>query len=343
MNPIILDQGMLEAAGDAVARALGVRSADQHPLADGLAIRPFSSIARFAARARAPQRAGEDDRALLARGMSTSDFAAALANGAQQLAIKRFHALAAHRKFCGRIKCKNFNAEPIPRTEISVDLAQLSEFAEIVGRRVVLEAGGQARLMSFATRLDFSRHVLINDETGVISAGLSSLATAAARLESRLVYAALEANEALDDGAPVFHADHGNVIAQEFSETSLGLAIAALRRQPRANGEQADIAAVHLIVSPESELAAQKINVQSGLGLVVTGSADVPSGRWFVLGDPESHPLVAFLELAGSQTSLRIDPPGSRRGDDFDGVPLRAIADLGAAIVGRIGGVRGGV
>jgi hypothetical protein len=67
------------------------------------------------------------------------------------------------------------------------------------------------------------------------------------------------------------------------------------------------------------------------------------SGRWYALADPRLAPVVAFLHLRGSAPDappVRVEP--AKTAINVDGVAIRASADLGVAIVGRVGAVRGG-
>ena len=66
----------------------------------------------------------------------------------------------------------------------------------------------------------------------------------------------------------------------------------------------------------------------------------MPPGRWFALADQQLAPTIAVIRLLGTTKPFRIQRFQSR-GMEFDGMVLKGLTDVGAAMLGRIGIVRG--
>ena len=109
-----------------------------------------------------------------------------------------------------------------------------------------------------------------------------------------------------------------------------------------AGGELADVAARHLVVEPALELLARKLVHEAGMGeqIAVHVLASLPTGRWYLLGDPALQPAVGVLRLGGARVPALIEQ--TKTPMDVDAVSLRVRADAGAAMLGRVGIVRGG-
>lgn len=330
----------LDAVPDAIAMAAGARLDRPHPLAEELRDVALSQLAiACAIRARKPQ-PYELDQSIIARGLSTFEFGLRLGDAVRVPIERRFIAQAAHRSFCQEIIVRDF--KPVQPAVVDVDLVlpEVGELSEIANAPVFIAPSQQARLRTYAVRLPITREAVVNDDISIIATMLAVYGLAAARTESRLVYGVLETNATLPDGGPLFHADYGNVTAEALSDASLGVAMGLLRRQESAATE-VDLAAAHLVVGASLEYSARKLVYDAGLDLSVTASADLPDGRWLLLADPAVAPVVGFLRLRGSRSPVMVEPV-PRDDVGFDGAYLKARVDLGAAILGRVGVVRGG-
>ena len=324
---------LLAAGPDALAAAFGSPNRNPHPLADDLATAPLSRLAYAAGLTIRPQQSHENDRAVMARGMASSDFAAALAAASMTLANVRFNALAEHRAFCATVECRDFKPTEITSTGLDIELPEVGEHGEMQTGVVLFGQGNTAQLRSYGRVLSAARQLIINDQAGMIADAVAQIGAAAARTEAREVYAALESNPTLDDGEVVFHADHGNIVASAFDATSLGAAMAALRTMVLIGGNQADLAAAHLVVAADLELAARKLVHEAGLQIVVTASARLASGRWYLLPSPEAAPTVGVLKLKGAAQPILIEPWQEEFA--YDGAAMRARCDTGAVLVAR--------
>ena len=341
---------IISAAPDAIAAAFGIPNRVPHPQAYALMDAPLSKLAyAMGVAAKAPQ-SYEKEPAVMGRGMGTADFSRLLAGGANALAVRTFNAVGTHRVFCGEMEAKDFRPVSIgtvdnnlflpvaPQADDHNIIDNIDEIREVV---VHTSVGGTARLQSHAGILKFSRQIVRNDDVGIIKSTVQQMGAVGANLEAAYVYYAMEQNPNLADGAPVFHADLGNVVAEAFGESSLGKAMQALRVQMLASGNRADLKSAHLVVASDLELAANKLNCQCGLGLTITATYRLPAGRWFLLADPEVYPSISIVKLRGVTNSTRIEE--HKHFSDFDGVSLRIVIDIGAVMHDRVGIVRGGV
>lgn len=328
---------VLAAASDAVALRVGATLKQPHPLASHLTLSQIAYAAGV--QARKPQ-AGEHERAIMGRGMGTADFSRALAEGVAQVTIKTYSSQAEHLRFCAVQSVQDFQPAELPALDTDISLEPLGENAEITQGYAFLTAGAaQVRLNTFGRAIVISRQAIINDQTDAIGKIFASLGLSGARLEARLVAAALESNPVLDDGAVAFHIDHKNVIADNTLD--IGLAMSLLRTQTTAAGNKADLAAKHLIVNPELEFTARQRIKDAGLDIQVSVLAYLPSGRWYLTADPAISPTIGVLRLHGAKTPLRVEQ--KRRMVEVDGAAVKVVADLGACLLSRTGIVRGGV
>lgn len=324
---------ILAAGTDALGAAFGAPNRNPHPLADDLATAPLSRLAYAAGLTIRPQQSHENDRAVMARGMQSQDFAALLAAASMTLANVRFNTLAEHRVFCAPVECRDFKPTEIASTGLDIELPEIGEHGEMQTGVVLFGQGNTAQLRSYGRVLSAARQLIVNDQAGMIADAVAQIGAAAARTEAREVFAALESNPTLDDGELVFHADHGNIVAAALDGTSLGAAMAALRTMVLIGGNLADLAAAHLVVSADVELAARKLVHEAGLQVSVSASGRLSTGRWFLLPSPEAAPTVGVLRLKGNTSPVRIEP--WRGTSAFDGTQMKAAADTGAVMLAR--------
>ena len=334
---------VLAAAPDVARRALGLPVAHMHPLAENLSLADVALVCGRNARPQAPH---ELDRAVQARGMGTSDFTRLLSDAARGLVEQRYALAADHLSFATPVDAPDFRAFALPAVDTeALDPAPLNELGNLEHSRIVTPAGAAtATLGSFGRVVTVSRQAIVDGALAALNATMAGAAVAAARLEARLVADALENPATLDDQALPFHADFGNLVALALDATSLGTAMGALRTQKTAAGTPAETAARHLIVEPALEYAARKLLFDAGLSTLVSVHvlATLPTGRWYLLGDPSLVPVVSTLRLAGARAPVAIEPVRKVPGN-LDGAGLRLRVDAGAAMLGRVGIVRGGV
>ena len=334
---------IMAAAPDSIARIIGARVKNPHPLAAGLDIR---TIAKTCALTTQPRREGDTDATVMSRGMHTDLFGKTLAAGSRKLALQTYDALAEeHLAFTVPFGVKNFNPVEIVAADAQgVALELLGENAEVATGVAILDAGNatEVRLHTFAKNVGVSRRDVVNDDLQLFSAFVAGLGGSAARLEAELVAKALEGNPLMDDGTQAFAEAHNNVEAVALDAEALGRAMAKLRNQRTPGGQLAGLRARFLVVAPDVEFLARQLLKDSGLAdvVVVAVLSNLPEGRWYLLADPLACPVVAVLRLAGSTSRILVEPHKMPIHTDSAGVRVRC--DTGAALVRRQGIVRGG-
>jgi hypothetical protein len=201
---------------------------------------------------------------LIARAMTTSDFASALGN-----TVSRF------------VRA-GYDAAPTalltlatPRT---VRDFRESEFISVTGpgRLHVKREGGEIRyshldehaekasVRCYAVGLSLTRESMINDDRGALTNIPQRLGWAAREEESLVAVELLTSNSGtgptLADGTVLFHSDHANVAGSgaAISETTLSAARLAMRKQTDSFGRRIGVQPSVLVVPPDLETVAQK-------------------------------------------------------------------------------------
>lgn len=332
---------VVSAAPDAIALSAGASLSRPHPIAQQLCLR---DIAEACARVNHPGRSLESGMSTLALGMTTSDFSGAIVSGLEPITIAAYHAQAEHLAFTVPQEVANFKPVPIRAVDMDVDLVQLSQGAEIQHFSAVLAGGArQAALDSFGRVFTLSRQAVVNNQMVDFGRLFSSAGSNAARLESRLVAAAMESNPTLDDGQVVFAAEFLNVLPGpdwHLDGPGLGVAMRMLRQQPTASGQMAGLRARHLVVEPSLEWVALSTLRAINADITVSVLTGLPTGRWYLLADPMVSPTVGVLRLHGAKDPVRVGRPD--RQIQKDGFHMGVVADLGACLLRRTGIVRGG-
>ena len=328
---------ILAAAPDAIALQMGAAPTNTtHPLAESLSARQIAYA--IGAKLRKPSDT-EAELSVVARGLRSPDFARLLAVGAKSVTVAAFDAAAQeHLQFAAIATVEGFKAETLPAIDGDLDMQPLNEFAEIAHGGAFTAAGGAAVQMStFGRIIHIGRHLVINDQLGALKTVFAAVGAHAAQKEAAIVASTLNGNPTMDDDGAMF--SDANTAKTTLDGAALGVAMGMLRNQKSAAGNALNLRAAHLIVAPELEYAARKAVLDAGLALKVAALAGLPAARWFVLPDPEFHPVLTVLRLAASPAPLRLE---HKAAFDFDGTGIRVTADLGAAFLRRTGIVRGG-
>ncbi|MDP2111386.1 MAG: hypothetical protein Q8N48_00180 [Thiobacillus sp.] len=259
-------------------------------------------------------------------GFSTPDFGNALADAVRVVTQARMAAHMRHEIFCKPMPVVDYKPQRFPMLAIGADLEFLGESSEAPEAMVSDEAGALAGLGRYGRNVLISRPVLINDDIGLIMATFENFGTAAARVEAKLAYALIESNVVLSDGEAMFDPLQGNVLASALAESTLGTAMGMLRAMPDPFGETLDHDPAVLVVEGALELLARRLVREAGLELEVVASSRLPSGRWYLLPNPEVAPVIGVLRMAGSKSPVSIDAGRDDLGRDGTLIAVRANA-----------------
>lgn len=338
MNNFFDPREVMGAAADSLAQKMGLSPKHPHPLANGLTMREIATAAAILQR---PAQQHEADMAVVARGLTSSDFRDLMSDVIAQVAVVGYEKQADHLAFCAQVPAKNMKPTSVPGLDADVNLMPLLEGGQIEWNTAITVEGEQSlQLVEYARIIGVSRRVIVNDQLAAVAQVVRLVGAAVSRLESRLVAATLEQNKNLSDGNPVFHVDFGNVVVDGLA-TGFSKATAALRKQLTSSGQRADLRARHLVVEPDLETTAMSLVNDLGFSdIQVSVLADLPAGRYYVLADQDISPTVAVLRLYNAKNPLHTKVAGKEV--SFDGMAIRLTADLGAGILRRQGIVRGG-
>jgi hypothetical protein len=201
-------------------------------------------------------------------------------------------------------------------------------------------------LATFGRLFSLSRQALINDDLGAFSQWPRDAGYAAAELENservKLLLQNSGAGPTMNDGQPLFHASHGNLMtAAALSVTSLDLARIALRTQKGLDGTTPiGVAPMYLLVGPANETVAEQVTV--ALNPVVFSDANPFAGAlkpivdarisgktWYLAADPALRPAFEQAQLSGAP-GPQMD---SRLGWDVLGVEYRVYLDFGCGAI----------
>lgn len=332
---------IIAAAPEAIAIACGSRIKNQHPLASDLSRAPLSVLAQACAVEKRPDLHSKPINQIVVFGMGTGEFSKALAAGTKLIAQRRFDDQGQHRIFCSEVELVDFRPLNSVDADSALDLGKaVGELAEFSRGIAADYSGNSITLQSYGRILEFSRQLVINDNVGAIKSLVANAGAAAARTEARLVSEALESDKTMGDGGQPFHATYGNLVTgyASFSD-GLKVALANLRQQKTPEGNMADFAAAHVIVSASLEYDARKIVYQDGQQLKVTVLSNLPDKRWYVAADPTVAQTISVGTLKGNTSPVGVEMI-SRQRFESDSTAIRLRADLAASLQSRVGIIR---
>lgn len=336
---------VISALPDALIIKAGFTPPKPHPMAEQLAELSMKDLAVYAGELTILERnyRPSNEAAVLGLGLGRSDFGIALGDSLRYFANNRYDAFADHLPLCGEVQVADFREILFPDVNVDTALEELNENSEYTAATFI-EAMGTvgASLKTFGRRINISRQLFVNDDIGLISNLFASMGSGAARIENKLIFEGLDKNSNLQDGEPLFHVDLGNVEASELSATSLAAAVSKLRKMKLRRDEAANTKARFIVTAADLEMVAHRLNYEHGSPFEVITSPNIKDGRWYVFADPDVAPVIQLLKLKGSSSRpVMIEPDKSD--PHFEGVKTKARSDIGVAIVGRSGVIRGGV
>lgn len=253
--------------------------------------------------------------------------------------------------FSREMTFNDFRAHDIVRPDNFPTLKKIGEDGEIKFGTFG-EAKETLAIASYATGINVSRQLIVNDQMGAIADVLNNAAGIVPEFEEETFWAMLLSNPKLRGGVVLFHATHGNLgAAGAITTTNVSEGRKALRSHKSKDGRaiKSNAPAI-LIVGPEREteaeqflapvLAAEQIHVNPlarSLRLVV--SEEITDGTWFLAVD-KSKKTHSFKH--GYLDGYRA--PRVRVKDAFgqQGTALTIEHDFACGVVGTFGAYRRG-
>ncbi|SEQ96619.1 hypothetical protein SAMN05216548_109150 [Faunimonas pinastri] len=192
------------------------------------------------------------------------------------------------------------------------------------------ENGERLQIASYGKGIGVSFQVLVNDDMNAIDRSIQDIGFATAELKSKLILDALSMK--LNDGKPVFHADHKNLgTGAVLAVQAAGAARLGMRKQTALDGKTAlGIAPRFLLVPSELETTAEMFLAETRPA--ATGDVNPFAGKiqpaveprltdplaWYFFADPALYPVVKFLTLAGyGGPRLEVDQEFSKLGTSY--------------------------
>ena len=211
------------------------------------------------------------------------------------------------------------------------------------------EAKETYRVETYGKVVGITRQVLINDDLDAFTRVPSLFGTAAATLESDVVWSIFTANPAMADGKTLFHAGHNNLAGTgtALDVANLAKARTAMSKQMGLDGKTVlNIRPSFLVVPTSLELAAEQLLAQNivptkvgdvvpatirSLQVVSEPRLDPSSGAvpWYLVASPAAIDTIEYAFLEG-QDGVFIE---TRMGFDIDGVEIKARLDFGAKAI----------
>jgi phage major head subunit gpT-like protein len=216
-------------------------------------------------------------------------------------------------------------------------------------RGTIGEAQETYRIETFGKVVGITRQVIINDDLDAFTRVPSLFGTAAATLESDVVWSIFTANPAMADGAALFHASHKNLAGAGAALDVAGLAKArtAMAQQRGLDGKTVlNVRPSFLVVPTALELSAEQLLAQNivpakaadvvpssirSLAVIAEPRLDPASGAvpWYLVASPAAIDTIEYAYLEG-QEGVALE---TRMGFDVDGIEIRARLDFGAKAI----------
>ena len=205
------------------------------------------------------------------------------------------------------------------------------------------------RVETWGKVIGITRQVIINDDLDAFTRIPALFGTAAATLESDVVWGIVTSNPNMADGVTLFHANHKNLAGTgtALDVANLGKARAQMAKQTGLDGKTVlNIRPAFLVVPSSLELTAEQLIAQNlvpakstdvvpqsirSLGIIAEPRLDPTSGAvpWYLFASPSSIDTIEYAYLEG-QDGVYIE---TRIGFDVDGVEVKARLDFGAKAI----------
>jgi hypothetical protein len=211
------------------------------------------------------------------------------------------------------------------------------------------EAAERYRIQTYGKVIGITRQIIVNDDLDAFTRIPSLFGTAAATLESDVVWGIITANPNMGDGVALFASGHKNLAASgtALDVANLAKARTAMAKQTGLDGATIlNIRPTYIAVPTSLELTAEQLlaanlvpattaNVVPAslrtLTVIAEPRLDPASGAvpWYLFASPAGIDTIEYAYLEGND-GVFIE---SRVGFDVDGVEIKARLDFGAKAI----------
>lgn len=313
------EQTFLAAATDALLLRAGIPVANPNPAAKDLLHVRAVDIARtcLSQAGKSADWAGHDSpQRIITRAMATSDFPLLLSNALGKSLRQGYEdEPASHKVWVRTGTAQDFKLQTRALLGSAPDLLAVNEGGEYEFGSFTEDAA-TFRLAKYGRIIKLTWEALVNDDLNAFIRIPQGLGQAARRVEADAIYALLSANGNMQDGVPLFHATHGNLAGAgaAISDTSLGLARAAMRKQKAVGGGYLNLEPRFLIVGPDKETEAYKytsasytpsspanINLPLNTQLQVVVDPRISGTKWYLAASGSQVDTIELVHLAEEQ------------------------------------------
>jgi len=278
--------GFVEAAADALLLRHGFRLAKPHVAAADFRHTGLAEMAAMALSQRGERTLGMSRVQLIARALTTSDFPGLLANAlnkSMRLGVE--NETASHRAWVKMGTVADFKPARRPILGSAPDLVAMQE-NEDYSLGAMLDDAATFTPVKYGRIIRLSFEAMVNDDLSAFLAIPRAFGAAAMRREADVVYDLLTqaslAGQTMQDGQPLFHTTHNNLIATAqagITLTSLGLARALLRKQTTVGGSRMNLTPAFLLVGADRETEAEAVLAQTTRH-VIAGNGEAQGAEW---------------------------------------------------------------
>ena len=279
---------------------------------------------------------------------STSDFPHILAGVANKSLRDAYDAAPqTFKPFCRQGSASDFKDMHRAQLGEAPSLEKVNQIGEFK-RGAIGEGKESYRVETYGKIFSISRQVLINDDLDAFTRVPQLFGTAAANLESDVVWSIITGNPKMADGKELFHNNHKNLAANgaALSVAALGKARAAMVKQTGIDGKTViHVRPGYLLVPASLEMDAEQL-VSQNLVPNTTGSVVPQSIRslsiiaeprldqasescWYLMANPNQIDTIEYAYLEG-QEGVYLE---TRMGFDVDGIEIKARLDFGAKAI----------
>lgn len=289
---------------------------------------------------------------------STSDFPVLLENTMHR-ALQNAYATAADTwsRFCAIGSVSDFRAHNRYRLGSLGNLDSLNELGEFRNKTIPDGEKTQVQISTKGNIINLSRQVVINDDLGAFIGLAAMLGRVARRTIEATVYARLAENGGLgptmDDGKPLFHADHKNIgTAAALSVEAIDADRVVMASQTDVSGNEfLDLRPAILLLplsqggkarvinsaeyDPDTAGKLQRPNMVNGLYRDIVDTPRLTGQRRYSFADPAEAPVLEVDFLDGAQEPFL----EQQAGFTVDGTQFKARLDFGVDAIDYRGAV----
>lgn len=275
---------------------------------------------------------------LASRALATSDFPALMSNVVNKFLRRAYNtAPQTWKRLASQMSASDFKQITGVQFGGSLKLEKVNEHGEFKYGKLT-DSKEQFKLDTYGKIISITRQAIINDDLNGFARLSQLFGTAAANLESDLMWGLILGNPKMGDGKTLFHADHKNLapVGGAISEATLSAARISMTRQKGLEDEPLNVLGKYFIVPVELLTDAQKIissitanktgdvNVFNSAYEIITEARITDPKAWYLAADPSQLDMLSYAYLNGQGLFTE-----TRNGWEVDGVEVKVRLDFG--------------